>query len=449
MRTMANEARAAQGMHREREAADASAQGFLHRPWEGRAIMLLDLDAFFASVEQLDHPEWRGKPVIVGGDARRHGVVSTCSYEARAFGVHSAMPASAAAKLCPDAIWAPGRHGRYRELSDQIMTMIRDETPYVEQVSVDEAFADISPSRVNTEHPVAVAERIQKRVREEVGLTCSIGLGTTKSVAKIASDMDKPHGLTVVYPGSEQSFLFPLPIKKLSGVGASAQAKLGAAGIRTLKDLAEAEEEVLASVFGIRAAMMRARARGEEASEIVMERDVKSISHETTFAEVLTEREDIHGSLTTLLGKVARRLRKKQLKARTLAIKIRFEDRSLRNAQCALDQPNDDEIALAVHIDELLDKVWRPNEPVRLLGVRASGFAPPSAEVEQTALFQLEAEGEDAGAQPIIPSEEKRRGLINATDALKDRFGEDAVFFGAALRNSGNDTGPVSDHLPE
>ena len=407
--------------------------------WSGRAIMLLDLDAFFASVEQLDHPEWRGKPVIVGGDADRHGVVSSCSYEARTFGVRSAMAASTARRLCPDAIWTGGRHDRYRELSHQVMDIIRNETPYVEQVSIDEAFADITPSRVNTEHPVAVARRIQARVVDEVGVTCSIGLGTTKSVAKIASDMDKPRGLTVVLPGGEQRFLGPLPIGVLSGVGKAAQQQLLKAGVRTLAQLAAADEGLLVSVFGIRAEMMRARAAGREASGITMERDVKSVSHELTFADVLTRRDQMLPTLTTLLGKVARRLRQKGLKARTLAIKVRLEDRSLRSAQTALESSSDDEIEL--------DKAWRPGERVRLLGVRASGFEEEGS--VQEALFQMPADGQAEQMAPLIEDAQKRRGLIQATDALKDRFGEDAVFFGSALRNRDNTTGSAPQRPTE
>lgn len=179
-------------------------------PWEGPAILLVDLDAFFASVEQLDHPAWRGKPVIVGGDADAHGVVSTCSYEARAFGVRSAMASSLARALCPEAIWTHGHFHRYREVSAAIMAILRDETPHVQQISIDEAFMDITPTAVNTEHPVLVAQRIQERVTA-LGVTCSIGVGTSKSVAKIASDRDKPRGLTVVFPGTEAAFLEKLP----------------------------------------------------------------------------------------------------------------------------------------------------------------------------------------------------------------------------------------------
>ena len=168
-------------------------------PWNARAILLVDLDAFFASVEQLDHPGWRRKPVIVGGSADKRGVVSTASYEARKYGVHSAMASSTARRLCPDAIWTSGHFSRYREMSRAVMGILFEETPHVLQVSIDEAFCDVTPTRANGEHPVTVARRIQRRV-DGLGVSCSIGVGTTKSIAKIASDMDKPHGLTVVFP---------------------------------------------------------------------------------------------------------------------------------------------------------------------------------------------------------------------------------------------------------
>lgn len=229
--------------------------------WRGPAVLLMDLDAFFASVEQMDHPEWKGKPVIVGGSPERRGVVSTCSYEARTYGVHSAMPSSQAARLCPHAIWTEGHFGRYRELSDKVMTILYDESPLLMQVSIDEAFLDISPTRVNRTHPVLVAKRIQQKV-DALGISCSIGLGSSKSVAKVASNMEKPHGITVVWPGTEAQFLAPLPVGEMSGVGPVAQRRLKQFGIRTLRDLAAADEAALQGVFGKNAQLMRDRARG-------------------------------------------------------------------------------------------------------------------------------------------------------------------------------------------
>ena len=250
-------------------------------PWEGPAILLVDLDAFFASVEQLDHPAWRGKPVIVGGDADKHGVVSTASYEARPYGVRSAMPSSTAKRLCPHAIWTHGRFDRYREMSNAIMDILRAETPHVQQVSIDEAFMDVSPTSVNREHPVRVAQRIQQRV-EELGVTCSIGVGTSKTVAKIASDMDKPRGLTVVYPGGERDFLAPLPVRTMSGIGAAAEEKLHSRGIRTLGQLADADEGMLLRAFGKNGRVMHVRANGGDDAPVEQDDTVKSVSNEMT-----------------------------------------------------------------------------------------------------------------------------------------------------------------------
>ena len=414
-------------------------------PWEGPAILLVDLDAFFASVEQLDHPGWRGKPVIVGGDADKHGVVSTCSYEARAFGVRSAMPASMAQRLCPDAIWTHGHHDRYRQMSSAIMGILRDETPHVQQVSIDEAFVDVSPTRVNAEHPVLVARRIQARV-EKLGVTCSIGVGTTKSVAKIASDMDKPRGLTVCYPGGEAAFLGPLPVRDLSGVGPAAEAALTARGVRTLGEMAAADEALLRRVFGKNAAMMRARAAGADESPVEVDDEVKSVSNEMTFARDLAERADIEAALATMGAKVGRRLRRKGLAGRTLSIRIRYDDRTTRSVQRRLAHPTDDELAYTPLLYEMLDEVWRPGIKVRLLGVGMAGFKPE--DVVQEALFtdeELDARegGDEAGRakRPALKDEARRRGLLAATDALKDKFGEGAVRFGHELRNESNTTG--------
>lgn len=423
------------------------------QPWEGPAILLVDLDAFFASVEQLDHPAWRGRPVIVGGDADKRGVVSTCSYEAREYGVRSAMPAITAHRLCPDAIWTHGHFDRYREVSASIMGIIGDETPYVQQVSIDEAFADITPTRINTEHPVAVAQRIQARV-EELGVTCSIGLATTKSVAKIASDMDKPRGLTVVFPGSEAAFMAPLDIRKLSGVGKAAEKGLKAHGIRTLGEMAKADAAVLRAVFGKNGEMMRRRAAGTDFSDIAAELDadegVKSVSHAVTFSEDLTTREDILAALADISAHVGRRLRRKGLAGRTLTLKIRYNDLSYRTAQTILPHPSDDEIAFTPYLEPLLDTVWRDGIKVRLLSVGLSGFSEEEdSGYEQESLFDATlfdvlSEDEPEVAVPLVEGDEKRRNLLQATDALKDRFGEDAVHFGHHFHNKGNNTGSSS-----
>ena len=269
------------------------ATGVTPPPWTGPAVGLMDLDAFFASVEMLDHPEWRGKPLIVGGDADSRGVVSTCSYEARRFGVHSAMASAEARRLCPQAIWTHGHFDRYREVSAQVMAILADETPRVERVSIDEAFIDITPGRFAPEDPMLVARRISGRVAA-LGVTCSIGVGCNKTVAKIASERDKPFGLTIVRPGTEQRFLAALPVSALG-------------------ELSRAPESTLASIFGVNGERMRQRALGLEISEVTSldeEREVKSVSNERTFAKDLTERGDIEAAIALLGESVGRRLRR-------------------------------------------------------------------------------------------------------------------------------------------
>ena len=411
-------------------AGEAPARPLPLEPWEGSAILLVDLDAFFASVEQLDHPAWRGKPVIVGGDADKHGVVSTASYEARPYGVRSAMPSSTARRLCPDAIWTHGRFDRYREVSNAIMAILRSETPHVQQVSIDEAFLDVTPTVVNREHPVRVAQRIQRRV-EELGVTCSIGAGTSKTIAKIASDMDKPRGLTVVYPGSERDFLAPLPVRVMSGIGASAEEKLKSRGIRTLGQLADADLRMLERVFGKLGRVMHVRANGGDDAPVEQDDAVKSVSNEMTFATDLTRREDVEAAIATMAAKVGRRLRRKGLRGRTLALRVKFDDLSVRSVQRQLPRPSDDELA------------WRPGTPLRLIGVGMSGFSEEG--VVQESLFDVaEAAPSADDVEPVVRDERKRRGLIEATDLVKDRFGEAAVRFGHELRNEENTTGSSS-----
>ena len=394
--------------------------------WEGPAIGLMDLDAFFASVEQLDHPEWRGKPVIVGGAADERGVVSTASYEARTYGVHSAMPSAQARRLCPDAIWTHGHFDRYREMSAQVMAILADETPYVDQVSIDEAFFDVTPGRFARESPVAIAQRIARRV-SELGITCSIGLGTSKTVAKIASDRDKPRGLTVVLPGTEESFLAPLPVRAMSGIGKSAEAALKKAGIHTLGQLAAAPRGVLGAVFGVNGEQMRLRARGLEASVVTavdVEDEVKSVSNERTFAHDLTDRRDVDAALHLLGETVGRRLRRRGLAGRTVTVKIKFSYGEGRTIQRKLAHPTDDENIFVEAALGLMDEVWREGMHIRLLGIGVSDFKAASG--IQTDLF---CEVDERGA---VASD--RRDLSVAVDRVRERFGDASVGFGRAAR---------------
>ena len=388
------------------------------RTWKGRALLLVDLDAFFASVEQLDHPEWRGKPVIVGGRSDRRGVVSTASYEARAFGVHSAMPSATAERLCPDAIWTSSHFDRYHELSAQVMGILKDESPLLEQMSIDEAYLDVSPGRYTGEDPVAIAARIQARVAE-LGITCSIGVATGKAVAKIASDMDKPRGLTVVYPGGEAAFLAPMDVRAMPGIGKQSAERLRRIGIRTLGALADTPLDKLTPLFGVNAQAVRDRARGIDPREIATESEVKSVSHERTFATDLVTREEIEDAIDMLGPMVGRRLRKKGLAGHTVTIKLRYADLSRRTAQKGLPANVDDETVFIPVAKRLIDEIWRPGDSVRLVGLGISGF---EAHDEQLGLF----------ADEKLPAGNAE--LLSAADKIRDKFGDGMLKFGRELK---------------
>ena len=388
--------------------------------WNGPAIGLLDLDAFFASVEQLDHPEWSGKPVIVGGSADKRGVVSTASYEARAFGVHSAMPSFRARQLCPHAIWTRGHFERYHELSKQVMDIILNETPLVEQVSVDEAFFDVSPGRYFNESPVRICRRIQSRVAN-LGITCSIGLSTSKTVAKIASECEKPRGLTVVAPGTEASFLEPLSVRSLSGVGAATEKTLFKLGIRTLGELARQDPETMKTYLGVAGPRLVERAAGREVSHVRLVTDhepVKSVSNERTFAHDLTTRQELNAAIGHVSELVGARLRKKHLAGTQVTLKLKFDISHTHTAQRQLGVSTDNEHVFGKVARELLDDLWREGMPVRLVGVAISGFdAPP----EQMSLFSQQ-------------DDNSLSELSHVTDRLRERFGKDAITYGRDLR---------------
>ena len=393
-------------------------------PWTGRAILHVDLDAFFAAVEQLDHPEWRGRPVIVGGSPSGRGVVSTASYEARRFGIHSAMPSVRARALCPDAIWAPSRFRRYKELADQVRAIFADESPLVQPLSIDEAYLDVTPGRYVAEDPIAIARRIRARVAD-LGITASVGAASTKTVAKIASDHDKPDGLTVVRPGEEAAFLAPLPIRAMPGIGPRSAERLYELGIRTLGDLAGMDDETARQVLGSHGLGLVQRAQGRDARDVHEGAAVKSVSNERTFAHDLRTASEIHGVIEALTAKVARRLRDKGIAGRTLTIKIRFSDFSTRTVQRTLPQPSDDELELLPVARELVASVWTPGVGVRLLGVGVSGF---NERAEQLTLA-----GEEVATTP--GARRDRGGLVRSIDAVRERFGDEAVHFGHELRS--------------
>lgn len=406
-------------------------------PWTGRAILHVDLDAFFAAVEQLDHPEYRGKPVIVGGDPSRRGVVSTCSYEARAYGVRSAMPSARAAQLCPDAIWAKPQFGRYHEMSHAVFAVLRDESPQVQPVSVDEAFIDVSPGMFAAEHPVAIARRIRSRV-SELGLTISVGVATSKTVAKVASDHDKPDGLTVVCPGEEAAFLAPLPIQDMSGIGPKTTSRLRGMGIRTLGDLAALDEATARELLGSHGPGLVDRARGIDVRPVRVNDPAKSVSNERTFATDVRLPSEVHGALDALSAKVGQRLRRKQLSGRTVTIKLRFSDFTTRTVQRTLDEATDDELVFGLVARELLHQAWSPGVGLRLLGVGVSGFEERAVQLD---LLDAALSGApNAGEVPARPPR-SREGLVRGIDAVRERFGDDAVRFGRDLKPRPGDTG--------
>jgi len=374
-----------------------------------RTILHVDLDAFFAAVEQRDRPELRGKPVIVGGGGPNdRGVVSAASYEARRFGVHSAMPLRQAGRLCPDGIFLPVNGAKYQAASRDVMAVLRRYTPLVEPISIDEAFLDVTGSRKLFGDGEAVGRKIKKAVRDEVRLTISVGVAATKLVAKIASDLRKPDGLVVVPPGEEAAFLAPLPISRLWGVGERTAAALQDYGVRTIGELAALDPQVLTRRFGKHGGSLAARARGEDADPVSDHADAKSIGHEHTFDIDTADRETIERTLLAMAEGVAGRLRASGVKAGTITVKIRDSTFHTITRQRTLPAPTD-----------LTDPIWttalelaRPEVRgirVRLLGVTASNLGSP----DQIPLF---GDGDD-----------RVRRTVEAADELRRRFGERAV----------------------
>jgi DNA polymerase-4 len=393
------------------------------RPWPGRAILHVDLDAFFAAVEQLDHPEYRGKPVIVGGDPSRRGVVSTCSYEARVYGVRSAMASARAAQLCPHAIWATPHFDRYHEISQAVFAIFREQTPLVQPVSIDEAFLDLTPGRFGEEHPIAVARRIRACVAE-LGVTASVGIASSKTVAKIASDFDKPDGLTVVCPGEERVFLAPLPVRDMSGIGPKTAERLRILGIRTLGDLAALDDDTAREVLGSHGPGLVARARGIDQRTVHNNDPVKSVSNERTFSTDVRMPDDITGALDRLSAKVGQRLRRKGLAGRTVTVKLRFSDFSTRTVQRGLSSATNDEYVFGPVALQLVREAWTPGVGVRLLGVGISGFQQRAEQLD------LLGSGDEAQATPLPGREDLVRGI----DAVRERFGDSALKLGRELK---------------
>jgi DNA polymerase-4 len=347
-----------------------------------RAIAHLDLDAFFAAVEVLENPDLAGRPVLIGG--RKRGVVATASYAARAFGARSAMPMARALELCPQAIVLPPRHGLYRDYSRRVMAILHQTSPLVEQMSIDEAYLDLTDQVSAWDEAVGIARGVQARVREEVGLSASLGVAANKLVAKIASDHEKPGGLTVVRPGEEAAFLAPLPVRALSGVGPVTASKLAELGVGTVGELAQLSTDVLRARFGRHGAEMAQRARGIDERPVITEHERKSLSQERTFARDLSDPQALRRELWKLSQAVAEHLGKAELVACTVAIKLRYADFTTLTRQMRLAVPTDDERMIYRAALVLLKRAWERGRPVRLLGV---GCRDLSTSARQLPLF--------------------------------------------------------------
>jgi DNA polymerase-4 len=346
-----------------------------------RAIVHLDLDAFFAAVEVLENPDLVGKPVLVGGRPEERGVVAAASYPARRFGIRSAMAMYRALELCPDAVVLPPRHSLYRDYSRQVMEILHRASPLVEQVSVDEAYLDLTAQVSAWEEAVAIARHLQGQVKDEVGLSASLGVATNKLVAKVASDRDKPGGLTVVRPGEEAAFLAPLPVRVIWGVGPATAEKLAEMGVATVGELVQLSEEKLRAHFGQHGTEMARRARGVDERPVVTEHERKSVSQERTFARDLRDAEALRRQLWRLSRGVAQHLQGVGLAAGTVAIKLRYSDFTTLTRQMSLAIPTDDERTIYRTALVLLKRTWQRGRPVRLLGVAGRHLSPPAGQL--------------------------------------------------------------------
>ena len=381
-----------------------------------RTILHADLDAFYASVEVLDDPSLRGRPVIVGGGPEERGVVMAASYEARRYGVQSAMPLRTAGRRCPDGVFLPGRPDRYRELSQQVMSIFASYTPLVEPISLDEAFLDVTASRAAFGDGPTIARRIKERVLDEVGLVVSVGVATNKLCAKVASDLRKPDALVVVAPGEEAAFLAPLPIRRLWGVGPQAQQALGDYGVTTIGQPAALQPSTLQRRFGRHGTELSARARGMDRSTVEPMQAPKSVGHEHTFHVDTTDRGRLEATLLDLAESVGTRLRRHDLAARAVQLKLRYEGFETLTRQAPLPHPTRDTGPLYDTATALLLRILIAGRGVRLIGLTAISLT----EAQQLTLFDA-------------PEREDR--LARSIDAVRERFGEAAITRARLLRD--------------
>jgi DNA polymerase IV len=387
-----------------------------------RTILHVDMDAFYAAVEQRDHPEYRGKPVIIGSDPKQgkgRGIVATCSYEARKFGVHSAQPISQAWRLCPQGVYLQPEMGKYERVSGRVMTIFLEFTDMIEQVSIDEAFLDVTGSEKLFGAGPEIAAKIKKRIREELGLTASVGVAANKFIAKVASDLKKPDGLVVVEPGHEREFLAPLPVGRLWGVGPKTEASLKLAGLERIGQIADLQHGELTLRLGKTGAHLWQLAHGIDDRPVLPEEGFKSIGHEVTFEHDTADLELLHATLLSLSEKVTYRLRSNRARARTIAVKYREADFSTYTRRTTLNNPVNTAEIIFPAAQKLFKSLLRDQVLVRLIGIYASNLEIDAAGTQMSLL--------DAAPQ-------KNQKLATAMDSIVERFGNQAITRAALVR---------------
>jgi DNA polymerase-4 len=392
-------------------------------PSSSRTIFHVDMDAFFVSVEELFDPSLKGKAVVVGGQRHERGVVSAASYEARKFGVHSAMPLRTAAKLCPHAVFVDGHHERYRECSEKVYGVLCSFSPLVEMASIDEAYLDMTGTERLHGPALRAAHNLHRKMKDETQLNCSIGIGSSRLVAKVSSAKAKPNGVLYIVPGEEANALAPLDVRDIPGVGKVTEKNLHALGIRHVGDLARYEEDFLEEHFGKWGLALAGKARGEDAggwfdNEVGTGTEAKSISHEHTYNEDTAEQEQLESTLMRLSEMVGRRLRDAGLHARTLQLKLRYKDFTTITRAHSLTAATQLDTEIFSEIRMLFRRNWRKGGQVRLLGVQASSF------------------GEHAEQGDLLEDGRRQRWekALLAADKLREKFGDSSVSLASGMK---------------
>ena len=390
-----------------------------------KTIFHVDMDAFFVSVEELFDPSLKGKPVVVGGQRNERGVVSAASYEARKFGVHSAMPLRTAGKLCPQAVFVDGHPERYREYSEKAYRVLTSFSPRVEMASIDEAYLDMTGTARLHGPPLRAAHSLHVQMKADTQLNCSVGIGTSRLVAKVSSAQAKPNGVLWIVPGQEAKFLAPLRVRDIPGVGKVMEQNLHGMGIFKVGDLARLEESVLEEQFGKWGLALAGKARGEDAggwfdSEVGADADPKSISHEHTYNQDTADPEQLESTLMRLSEMVGRRLRENRLHARTVQLKLRYTDFTTITRAHSLPVPTQLDTEIFEQVRVLFRKNWKRGSAIRLLGVHVSSFTGQSDQIDL-----LHPQRQDRWQQALA-----------AADRLRDRYGESSVGLASGLRGS-------------